>query len=64
MKIMQATILDATHVELNQPIAAQPGAVIVIAVLDAQEAEDVWRTAAQKHCFASYADQDAIYDEL
>ena len=64
MKIMQATILDATHVELSQPIAAQPGAVIVIAVLDAQEAEDVWRTAAQKHCFASYDDQDAIYDEL
>ena len=64
MKIMQATILDATHVELSQPIAAQQGAVIVIAVLDAQEAEDVWRAAAQKHFFASYADQDAIYDDL
>ena len=64
MTIMQATILDAKHVELSQPIAAQPGAVIVIAVLDAQEAEDVWRTAAQKHFLEAYDDQDAIYDEL
>jgi hypothetical protein len=64
MKIIHAKILDATHLELSQPIAAQPGEVIVIAVPDAQEEEDVWRAAAQKHFFAAYDDQDAIYDEL
>ena len=30
MKIMQAKILDATHLELSQPIAAHPGDVIII----------------------------------
>ena len=64
MKLIQAKILDATHLELSQPIAAQPGEVIVISVPDAQEEEDVWRAAAQKHFLEAYDDQDAIYDEL
>ena len=64
MKIIQAKILDATHLELSQPIAAQPGEVIVISVPDAQEEEDVWRAAAQKYFLEAYDDQDAIYDEL
>jgi hypothetical protein len=64
MKIIQAKILDATHLELSQPIAAQPGEMIVISIPDQQEEEDVWRAAAQKHFLEAYDDQDAIYDEL
>jgi hypothetical protein len=63
MQVIPAKILDATHVESSQPIAAQPGEVMVIVLPDVPE-EDVWRAATQKHCFAAYDDQDAIYDEL
>ena len=64
MKIIHAKILDATHLELSQPLAAQPGDVIVISIPDAQEEEDVWRAAAKQHFVDAYDEQDAIYDEL
>ncbi len=64
MKIIKAKILDQTHLELSQPIAAQPGDEIVISIPDEQEEEDAWREAARKHFLEAYDDQDAIYDEL
>ena len=45
MKIMQAKILDATHLELSQPIAAHPGDVIVISIPDEQEEDQTWQEA-------------------
>ena len=64
MKIMQAKILDATHLELSQPIAARPGDVIVISIPDEQEEDQTWHEAARQHFLEAYDDQDAIYDEL
>jgi hypothetical protein len=63
MKLIKAKILDETHLELSQPIAAQPGDEIVISIPDEQE-EDAWREAAREHFMEAYDDQDAIYDEL
>lgn len=63
MKLIKAKILDETHLELSQPIAAQPGDEIVISIPDEQE-EDAWREAAREHFMGAYDDQDAIYDEL
>ncbi len=48
MKIIKAKILDQTHLELSQSIAAQPGDEIVISIPDEQEEEDAWREAARK----------------
>ena len=39
MKIINATILDATHLELSQPIQGNPGQGIVISIPDEQECE-------------------------
>ncbi|MGE3541144.1 MAG: hypothetical protein AB7N91_27385 [Candidatus Tectimicrobiota bacterium] len=64
MKIIQATILDATHLELSQPIAAHPGDVIVISIPEAQDDAQTWREAARQHLLEAYDDQDAIYDDL
>ena len=64
MKIMHAKILDATHLELSQPLAAQPGDVIVISIPDAQDDEQTWHEATRQHFLEAYDDQDAIYDEL
>ena len=64
MKIIHATILDATHVELSEPIAAHPGEVMIISIPDLQEAEQTWREATRQHFLEAYDDQDALYDDL
>ena len=64
MKLIKAKILDQTHLELSQPIVAQPGDEIIISIPDEQEEEGAWREAARKHFLEAYDDQDAIYDEL
>jgi hypothetical protein len=64
MKIIKAKILDSTHLELNQPISAQPGDYIVISIPEEMEEDEEWREAARKHFLEAYDDQDAIYDQL
>jgi hypothetical protein len=65
MRVITAKILDATHLELSQPLEAKPGDVIDISIpSDADEEIVVWREAAKKHLLSAYADEDAIYDEL
>jgi hypothetical protein len=64
MKVIRAKILDSTHLELSQPIAAQPGDYIVISIPEEAEEDEAWREAARKHFLEAYDDQDAIYDQL
>jgi hypothetical protein len=64
MKIISAEILDATHLELSQPIAIPPGATIVISIPDEGEDTSVWREAARDHFLDAYDEQDAIYDDV
>lgn len=62
MKLLQAKILDSTHLELSQPIDAEPGNYIVISVADDTEEEEVWQETSRKQFLEAYDDQDAIYD--
>jgi len=65
MRLISAKILDATHLELSQPLEASPGDVIQISL--ASEADDemtLWREAAKQHLLDAYDDEDAVYDEL
>lgn len=64
MKIVKAKILDSTHLELSQPISAQPGQFIQISIPDEGEEDSLWREAAKKHFLEAYDAEDAIYDEL
>lgn len=64
MKIIKAKILDSTHLELSQPISAQPGDHVVIAIPDEVEEDEAWQQAAKQQFLAAYDDQDAIYDQL
>lgn len=64
MKIINAKILDSTHLELSQPIPAQPGSYIKISVPDKTEEDRTWQEAAKKHFIDAYGDQDDIYDKL
>ncbi len=65
MRVISAKILDATHLELSQPLDAPPGNVIQISLASEEDDElDVWRAASKKHVLDAYADEDAVYDKL
>jgi hypothetical protein len=64
MKIIDARILDATHLELKQPISAQQGEYIQISIPDDKDEVRSWQKAAKKHFLEAYDNRDAIYDEL
>lgn len=65
MRFISAKILDATHLELSQPLDATPGAVIRISLPDENDDEmAIWREAAKQQLLDAYAEEDAIYDEL
>ncbi|HTQ37757.1 MAG TPA: hypothetical protein VMJ32_01945 [Pirellulales bacterium] len=65
MREISAKIIDATHLELSQPLNASPGDVIKISVpIDSKEEISVWRETAMKRLLNAYADEDAVYDEL
>lgn len=65
MRVISATILDATHLELSQPLDAEPGEVIQIALSGEPEDElTAWREAGKQRMLDAYADEDAVYDEL
>jgi hypothetical protein len=62
--IIQAKILDSTHLELSQPLAANPGETVLVSISDTREEDSLWREISKKHFLEAYDDQDAIYDTL
>ena len=63
MQVISARILDATHLELSQPLDASPGDVIQVWLPSETDDEmEVWRDAAKQHLLDAYADEDAIYN--
>jgi hypothetical protein len=64
MKIIEAKILDTTHLELTQPISAERGEYIRISIPDEREEEQLWQEASKRHFLEAYSDEDAIYDKL
>jgi hypothetical protein len=65
MRIITATILDATHLELSQPLDASPGDVIQISLpTEIDDEMAMWREAGKQQLLNAYADEDAVYDEL
>ena len=64
MKVITATIMDATHLELSQPLTAPPGTTIEISIPEEGEDEQAWRDAARQHFLDAYDAQDALYDDL
>jgi hypothetical protein len=66
MRVISATILDATHLELSQPLTAAPGEIIQISLpdLDPNDELAAWRDAGKQHMLDAYDDEDAVYDEL
>jgi hypothetical protein len=65
MRVISARILDATHLELSEPLSASPGEVIDVSVpSEANDEMALWREAGKRHLLNTYADEDAVYDQL
>ena len=63
MKIISAKVLDPTHLELSQPIAAKEGDLIEISI-PIDEDKQLWKAAAEQKFLSAYDPADAIYDRL
>jgi hypothetical protein len=69
MQTISAKILDATHLELSQPLDGAPGQVIEIYLLSEvpignDDETSLWREAGKQHLLDVYTDADAVYDRL
>ena len=64
MNIIRARVLDATHLELIQPIAAKIGDVIEISIPDDDDENRLWKGAAAENFLLAYDTADSIYDNL
>ncbi len=64
MKVIEAKIIDQTHLELSQPISAKMGDSIKIIINEEAEDESLWYKAAKKHFFDAYNEKDSLYDNL
>ncbi|MDQ3332638.1 MAG: hypothetical protein M3552_18645 [Planctomycetota bacterium] len=64
MRVISAKIIDRTHLELSQPISAEPGETIEISVPENVDEMRDWRDLARRNAVTAYADEDSVYDEL
>ena len=64
MQVIEAKILDTTHLELRQPIFAKRGEYIQVSIQDEREEDRLWQEATKKHFLEAYDDGDTIYDKL
>ena len=64
MKIISAKVLDATHLELGEPIPAKMGEVIEISIPEDDAGDRLWRVMASQKFLSAYDTADSIYDNL
>ena len=64
MRLISAKIIDKTHLELSEPIGAEPGATIEISFPDDGDEMGDWHELAKRNALTAYADEDSVYDEL
>jgi hypothetical protein len=66
MVIVEARVMDATHLELTRPIDTPPGAKVVVSLLDpAQEnsERDAWLTLSRGALASAYGDSEPEYTQ-
>jgi hypothetical protein len=64
MRILEALVVDATHLELSEPIALQQGKRVVVSVAqlgDRDADRDGWLSASAASLEAAYGDEDPDY---
>jgi hypothetical protein len=64
MIVVEARVMDATHLELTQPIDTPPGGKVVISVLDPVKGDkerDDWLSLSLGTIAAAYGDSEPEY---
>ncbi len=61
---ISARVLDATHLELSEPIPAKAGDMIEISIPDDDADDRRWKAAARHTLLSAYDPADSIYDNL
>ncbi|MCP3964055.1 MAG: hypothetical protein GY719_40000 [bacterium] len=64
MTVLEARMVDATHLELAEPIDLPPGRRLVVSVLEVDEqAEErqAWQAASSESLQAAYSDSEPEY---
>jgi len=65
MKVIHATILDATHLELLEPLSTRPGEEVQISIMEENDHfENDWKKMVEENFLNAYSDEDSIYDKL
>ena len=62
--LIEARVVDSTHLELSKPIAARKGRTVIIAVAEAGEADSErrqWLAASASSLQAAYSDSEPDY---
>ncbi len=63
MKIITAPLVDATHLELRQPLPGPPGLALRIVIPETDE-EALWQDTAKQHFLDAYSEEDSLHDDL
>ncbi len=64
MTVLEARMVDATHLELSEPVDLPPGRKLVISVVEADEEFDErrqWLAASEDNLRAAYNDSEPDY---
>ena len=64
MIVVEARVMDATHLELTQPIDTPPGGKVVVSVLDPAEGDrdrDDWLSLSLRTIASAYGDFEPEY---
>jgi hypothetical protein len=64
MVVIQARVMDSTHLELAEPIDAQPGGTVVVSVAGLAHSEkdvDEWMPVALQGLAMSYGESEPDY---
>ena len=64
MALMKAKVIDSTHLELSEPIAACKGLIVLVSVAETGDADverDEWLNASGASLQAAYGDSEPEY---
>ena len=64
MTVLEARMVDATHLELSEPIDLPPGRRLVVSGLEADEQVEErqgWLAASEESFLAAYSDSEPEY---
>lgn len=64
MTILEARMIDATHLELSEPVDLPPGRKLVVSVVEVGEEYDErsqWLAASESTLRAAYSDSEPDY---